>query len=828
MSEIDRARYDELMSQERTDADMQELSALNAKYSRAIDELAVVISRDSGAMLLANTYLQTYDESAGYKEKNYKLSAIRCVADTSLTVENLEIEGPGQQPGDVVLLTWDIVNNGLLPATDYHITAYAEADGGNRTSVLDWMRNDPGSTIYPGVGKDFRFEWQLPEYEETLVLTMEVTEQNPTTGATDYETTNSATLTLETEFDLVLGAPYGRTAIEYAERALLNHGDHVLNYQVEEETAHTDREYLALLHQYGDAAGILNAYNAAGDDDITGDYRFFYVFVPALNNSSGVLANLTFTVTSTESDRVMGETNVAFLDAEENRLIPVLAPVRHSEIGNLGVIEANVTVTDENGDVLDAMPVTMQLLDNISLEVTATGQNASKLQKLEGVSEFQLGYQARLGDSVVGTEEWLELADDDPNCQAKRIDLKVGESIQMDSQVFPHDSLKRVDFEDLSYTLWISEKEDPGACISVTSDGKVTAIAPGVGMIYASDENSAYKNHISDFANEVQAEVGSGLAIDIAGSILIDRVAVFVTGEETGEKNPVTISDGIKNETVEASVREAAAGETVTVTLAPDEGYKADGVTVTDANGNTVAVTDNGDGTYTFTMPASAVTVTPSFIPDNETTNPVNLPENTANGTVQASTEEAAPGETVTLILAPEEGYQVDSVSVTDADGNPVKLTNNGDGTYTFIVPESAVTVNATFARKGSSGGGGGSAGVTTHAVNLPDTLTGGTVTASSKQATPGRTVTITVTPEEGYETASVTVTDNKGNAIEVKDNGDGAYSFTMPNSPVTVTPEFTKTGETTKPEGNETESSGCPKDSSCPISAFTDANPKA
>ena len=48
--------------------------------------------------------------------------------------------------------------------------------------------------------------------------------------------------------------------------------------------------------------------------------------------------------------------------------------------------------------------------------------------------------------------------------------------------------------------------------------------------------------------------------------------------------------------------------------MTPDEGYQAAGVTVTDKNGKTVAVTKNADGTYSFTMPATAVTITPEFV----------------------------------------------------------------------------------------------------------------------------------------------------------------------------------------------------------------------
>ena len=61
----------------------------------------------------------------------------------------------------------------------------------------------------------------------------------------------------------------------------------------------------------------------------------------------------------------------------------------------------------------------------------------------------------------------------------------------------------------------------------------------------------------------------------------------------------------------------AKKGDTVTITVTPDRYYKVDGVTVKDKNGKEIAVTDNGDGTFTFKMPDSKVTVEPAFSWDN-------------------------------------------------------------------------------------------------------------------------------------------------------------------------------------------------------------------
>ena len=78
-----------------------------------------------------------------------------------------------------------------------------------------------------------------------------------------------------------------------------------------------------------------------------------------------------------------------------------------------------------------------------------------------------------------------------------------------------------------------------------------------------------------------------------------------------------------------------------------------------------------------------------------------------------------------------------------------------------------------------------------TYAVTAPET-TGGTVTVSPSRASSGRTVTITATPDLGYELESLTVLDSRGNEIALTDKGDGKYTFTMPASRVTVEASFT------------------------------------
>lgn len=74
--------------------------------------------------------------------------------------------------------------------------------------------------------------------------------------------------------------------------------------------------------------------------------------------------------------------------------------------------------------------------------------------------------------------------------------------------------------------------------------------------------------------------------------------------------NKVTVATGIENGTVKVSQAQAFAGDEVTVTATPADGYELEAITVKDADGADVTVTDGK-----FTMPAKAVTVSATFKP---------------------------------------------------------------------------------------------------------------------------------------------------------------------------------------------------------------------
>ena len=78
----------------------------------------------------------------------------------------------------------------------------------------------------------------------------------------------------------------------------------------------------------------------------------------------------------------------------------------------------------------------------------------------------------------------------------------------------------------------------------------------------------------------------------------------------------------------------------------------------------------------------------------------VTTPGKTENGTVTVSPRSAEKGDTVTITVKPDSGYQLDDLTVTDKNGKELKLTDKGNGKYTFTMPASKVEINAAFVKE--------------------------------------------------------------------------------------------------------------------------------
>lgn len=124
-----------------------------------------------------------------------------------------------------------------------------------------------------------------------------------------------------------------------------------------------------------------------------------------------------------------------------------------------------------------------------------------------------------------------------------------------------------------------------------------------------------------------------------------------------------------------------------------------------------------------------------------------------------------------------------------------------GNATY-YAGDKVEVNSNMTFTAQwkerfpdGPSSGGSSSVSDNEYAVTV-DAGKHGDVSVSPKWAEEGDTVTITADPDNGYVVDEVIVTDKNGDDIRVRDRGDGEYTFTMPDSKVTVEVTFVEEGD--------------------------------
>ena len=196
----------------------------------------------------------------------------------------------------------------------------------------------------------------------------------------------------------------------------------------------------------------------------------------------------------------------------------------------------------------------------------------------------------------------------------------------------------------------------------------------------------------SDDVQTLTAAVEKAVAAD--GTAIYTATATVGEGDDTQTFTAVkptvyySISgyeDGLGN-TVTADKETAAEGQTVTLTASAVDGYGLKALTVTSGE-DSVGLTAGDAGTFTFTMPDGDVTVTAEFAV-NYTVAVVT----DGHGTVTADKPLAFEGDTVTLTVAPDTHYKLDTLTVTDGGGETIEITNN-----VFVMPAGNVTVTVSF-----------------------------------------------------------------------------------------------------------------------------------
>ena len=223
------------------------------------------------------------------------------------------------------------------------------------------------------------------------------------------------------------------------------------------------------------------------------------------------------------------------------------------------------------------------------------------------------------------------------------------------------------------------------------------------------------------------------------------------------------------------------AGDTVTITVSPESGYKLEKITYNDNNAKEQTITPPAAGDITFTMPAYSVALTAHFVDDRLSYN-VEVAQNITGGSITANPTSAKEGDTVSLSATPSEGFLLYKFVVTYGNGQTVQVNENNQ----FTMPKSNVKVTATFKEKPKN----------VYPISIEPSQNGSVSVKAS--ATNGEEVTVSVNPDEYYELASLTY-----NGQAINKDAQGNYKFKMPDKPVSISASF-KQKEITGPKDGE------------------------
>ncbi|MCI6542420.1 MAG: leucine-rich repeat protein [Firmicutes bacterium] len=199
----------------------------------------------------------------------------------------------------------------------------------------------------------------------------------------------------------------------------------------------------------------------------------------------------------------------------------------------------------------------------------------------------------------------------------------------------------------------------------------------------------------------------------------------------------------------------ANVGDQITLTVNPDATYKLENLII--KNGDSLVAGQTNGNTVTFTMPAGNVTISATFA---QNVNAVNI-NPTENGNVSATPVNALEGAEVVLTVSPATGYKLKSLKVMFGETEIAVVDNK------FTMPAGSVTISATFE-------------IIDYQITEKGTANG-SFTVSKTTANYNDEITITVTPNTGYEIDQILV---DGNPIT-------ETTFKMPAKDVTVKVTF-------------------------------------
>lgn len=257
-----------------------------------------------------------------------------------------------------------------------------------------------------------------------------------------------------------------------------------------------------------------------------------------------------------------------------------------------------------------------------------------------------------------------------------------------------------LDFDTVSYGTTIAAKE-----ITVSGDTSTTAMTATSSESFNTECNGLTVTvtpksglSVGTYEETIVVTTPDGATHNVTVSLTINKA----TPEISISANPTSLTGG---GTVTLTVSGLPDGASATVTASPS-------VTISGSGSTFTATLPNSTATYTFTATyagddnynADSATCTVSVTRytssggggGGSTTYAVSVDAG-RHGDVTVRPTRAERGDMVTITVDPDEGYELDELTVTDANGDEISVRSQGNGRYTFTMPRSRVTVEATF-----------------------------------------------------------------------------------------------------------------------------------
>lgn len=341
----------------------------------------------------------------------------------------------------------------------------------------------------------------------------------------------------------------------------------------------------------------------------------------------------------------------------------------------------NIYVPEDNRSKVSRIEGTATIEKAVEIQLSAPDattpyQERKLIETTADASNFTVSspYQLKKQTEYNGTYIYVFIPVTSVTLTPETLSIEEGKTAELTATISPANATTQ-------QHSWASENGKIAQAYGETlNTAKVTAIGVGkttitytIGGKEASCEVTVTPRTISVESitlNKTQLSLVKGATETLTATVLPTTATDKAVTWKSSDTAVATVKDGI--------VTAVAAGN---ATITAKAGEKTATCAVTVTNPSNSGSSSGGGGSST---PRYAVTV----------------PDKTENGSLSVTPKNAKRGSSVTITATPDKGCEVDEIVAKDANGNKLTLKDNGDGTYTFTMPASKVTVTAAFAEK--------------------------------------------------------------------------------------------------------------------------------